>query len=376
MKTGFLFKSEPNITDVTVDKHQGFYFTTVTSDLRFLNNIVIDAPDYSLRLYVQQEIKGQFVGKPKLWVLLLTEHCGMNNKSYEKAWNIASDFCCTLFPYIKMGIELTHQKAWVYPNILDEWDIKRVYLDFGSVQGVGLYWDDPEGELYEEDGEIKRRGLIKNINADFVTAIGSEKILHQAHTTHLTIPSTNIQANKKNFHIENDILDVIQSGGFEYLSTDSEVHLLRLYTSAICSKNFFASFLLFYQMLEYLEKRLVEPTKLNNEILSKLKSFIKADEDLKVKSSRLMGAISNVKEETSFEMIEKGIKTLIGEEGFSELGMTNQSFKKWRHTRGDLSHVDKQVQMTCNTFIENYSSIRDACTMFINILLKQKGFDV
>lgn len=376
MKTGFLFKAKPNLSDVTIEEKQGIYFTTVTSDLRFLDNIVISAPDYDLRLFVKQQVNGQFVGEPILWILLLTEHCVMDNVSYEKAWNITSEFCSKLFPYIKMGIVLNHEQAWVYPNIPLKWDISQTLLDFKSVQGVGLFWDDPDGELYEEDGETKKRIVIKSIKADLVTVINSEKILQQSHTIHITIPSTNIQANKKDFHLEKDILDKIQAEGFDYLSNNHEIQLLRLYSSAICLKDFFASFLLFYQIIEYIEKKIVQPTKLSREIKNKLKKFISSDEELNNQKERLMGAIGNIKQETSYEMLEKGLIYLINESGFSELELSDDVFKGWRHTRGDLSHAEKQVQITQSTFFVNYSSIRKFCTSLVHTLLRQKGFDI
>ena len=376
MKTAFLFKSTPQLTDITIQNPIGLYFTTVTSDLRFLDNVIINAPDYDLRLYIKQEVKGQFVGVPSLWILLLSEHCKMDNDSYEKAWNIVSEFCSKLFPYIKMGVKITHQKAWVYPNIPSNWNIERTLLNFESSQGVGVYWDDPNGELYEENGETKRRVTVNNIKADLLTIISSENILQQSHAIHTTIPSTKIEANKKNFHLKKDIISKIQSGGFDFLDNQIEIQLLRLYSSAISSQDFFASFLLFYQIIELIEKKVISPTKIDKALKDKIKKFITSDTDLITHKDRLMGAFGNIKEETSFQMVEKGLESILGKNGFEELDFMDDTFKCWRHTRGDLAHVEKQVAFAQSTFFENYLSIRQFCTNIIHILLRQKGFDI
>ena len=295
--------------------------------------------------------------------------------SYEKVWNLTSELCAKLYPYIKMGIELKHIEAWVYPNIPVKWDIEKTQLSFdNNPKGVGIYWADPSIELYEEDGEMKGNYTIKNISADFVTAIGSENLLAQIHSTHITIPNQNIQIGKKDFHIANDVINIMAEKGFDYLENEHELKVLKLYTSAITNKNLFASFLIYFQILEYIEKKITKPTELKKTSIKKLKEFIESDIELKQKNSRLMGVIGNIKEETSFEMLNKGLITLVGNENLEKLGLTEDLFKNWRHSRGDLSHAEKESKITENSLIKRYASLKQFCNNLIDVILEKNGF--
>lgn len=377
MKTAFLFKSKPNLCDLTIDEKNGIYYTTVTSDLTFLDNVVVKGPDYDIRLFVKQKVDkpNKFVGIPTLWILFLSSQFRMENESYEKVWNLTSELCTKLYPYIKMGIELKHIEAWIYPNIPTKWNIEKTQLSFdSSPKGVRIYWADPSIKLYEENGEMKGNYTTKNITADFVTAIGSENLLAQIHTTHITIPNQNIQIGKKDFHIENDVINIIEEKGFDYLENEHELKVLKLYTSAITNKNLFASFLLYYQILEYIEKKITKPNKLKSTSIKKLKEFIENDIELKQKKSRLMGAIGNIKEETSFEMLNKGLFELVGNENIEKLGLTEDLFKNWRHSRGNLSHAEKEPKITENSLIKRYASLKQFCNNLIDVILKKYGF--
>lgn len=155
--------------------------------------------------------------------------------SYEKVWNLTSELCAKLYPYIKMGIELKHIEAWVYPNIPVKWDIEKTSI-------------------------------------------------------------------------------------------------------------------------------------------KKLKEFIESDIELKQKKSRLMGVIGNIKEETSFEMLNKGLITLVGNENLEKLGLTEDLFKNWRHSRGDLSHAEKESKITENSLIKRYASLKQFCNNLIDVILEKNGF--
>lgn len=362
---------------MTVDEKNGIYYNTVTSDLTFLDNVVIKGPDYDFRFFVKQKVDkpNKYVGVPTLWILFLSSQFRMENESYEKVWNLTSELCAKLYPYIKMGIELKHIEAWVYPNIPDKWNIEHTQLAFGSSpKGVGIYWADPSVELYEEDGEMKGNYNTTNITADIVTAIGSENLLAQIHTTHIVIPNQNIQIGKKDFHIENDVVNIIAEKGFDYLENEHELKVLKLFTSAITNKNLFASFLLYYQILEYIEKKITRPTGLKKSSVKRLKEFIESDIDLKQKKARLMGIIGNIKEETSFEMLNKGLITLIGNENLQKLELTEDLFKNWRHSRGDLSHAEKEPKITENSLIKRYASLKQFCNNLIDVILEKNGF--
>jgi len=352
MKTVYLIKTEPKLVQFDCDPKLGLTFTTSFVDITFLDNVVIND---GIRLAVKQTIDDKGAGKPVLWFLVMTNK-SMNNENFQKAWSYATEVGAVLQKFVQMGISFQYQNAWAYPNVPDEWPLLETEIHFkenGALQGICR--NDPSRPTYEENGETLREVTIKEVKADFFTAIGGENLLHQSHHTHITVPGTNINVKADAFDREKNVLDQIAAEGLHVESQD-HLYLLTLYNKAISEKDIFLSFTLLYQMIE-VAISVSEDDPLTEDQKASVVKYLKADEALAPVEERIKTALNMVSLKTSFERLEEGIGSLFGEG--TELGILKKDFGAWRRLRGKLVHPREISSITEKDFVETYSKLRN-----------------
>lgn len=364
MKTIYLIKTEPKLVSFDCDPALGLTFTTSFLDITFLDNVVING---DLRLTVRQKIDDKGAGKPILWLLVFTDN-PMNNENFQQAWRYATEVGAVLQKYVQMGISFSYQNAWTFPNVPDEWPVEQTVIHFhDSGAFKGICRDDPSKPTYEEDGELLREVVVKEVKADFLTVIGHDDLLHQSHHTHITVPGTNISVNAGTFDLDKSVLDKIAVEG---LHADSQeyLYLLVLYNKAISETDIFLSFTLLYQMIEVVISLSIDQ-RLTSDQKKSVVEFLKASEELAPVADRVNSALDLVSLKTSFDRLKEGIESLCGEK--TELGITAKDFSAWRRFRGKLIHPREVSSITEKDFVETYSKLREFWDQMIAELAKK-----
>jgi len=362
MKTAYLIKTEPQLVNFDCDPALGLSFTNTIVDVTYLNNVVING---DLRIFVKQDIFEEGANKPVMWFLVISD-TPMNNVNFQSSWRYVISVGAALQKYTQLGLNFTYQNAWTFPNIPDNWRIEETLVEFnknGSFNGI--YWDDPTQPTYEEDGEILRYSTMKSIKSDLVVAIGrGERLLNQSHHTHITVPGKYIQISANAVHQDNTVLKKIEEGGIGAVS-DEHLYLQILYNKAISEEDIFLSFAVLYQMIEVVVS-IPESDGIEKDMKHKIREYLKSEADLEPLAERVYGMLSNIKIQTTYELFELGIISLLGKN--SDLCLQRSSFTNWRVFRGKLTHPKEINSITEEDFVKTYNQLRDFWTHLMKLL--------
>jgi hypothetical protein len=358
MKTAFLIKSLPRAINFHCDPFRGISFTTSYLDVTYLNNVVVDG---NLRIFTEQKIHQQGMGKPAIWFLIFVDK-SLSNECFEDAWKYANQFGAMLCRYTQLGLSFSYRDAWAFPQIPDDWEISQTMIQFKADGGFeGIYWDDPSQPIYYENGTPLRHLTMKTINADIITVIEHPAHLSQSHFTHFTIPGMNTNIDLSPFGQKADVLDEITKDGF-YIGSESQNYILQLYNRAVTQEDMFVSYTVLFQIVEVLIG-FAKPTKIDPNATALLRKFVNSDPCLKPFAERISNSIGMVKEETSEELLKLGIAELLGEAASMKLDFAN--FTKWRGLRGKLTHPKETAAISQNDFFDTYQSLRKFCVDLI-----------
>ena len=214
--------------------------------------------------------------------------------------------------------------------------------------------NDGEFTYYETTG--------KTVNADLVFCVGSENQKTQSQYIHITLPSQNINVDASGLGVTGSLETLNQLKDINHSRTTKGM-MLELYNNALTTESIFTSFLLLFQIIELIIHS-VEATKISSELIEDIISKVKECElEETIFVERITGSLRALNKETSKELLEMGVISLIGSSSAEELDFSD--FSSWRKFRGKITHPKSTQDLTDTEFVLRYKNIRS----FIDVVI-------
>jgi len=364
MKAVYLIRSPSNNISFGCDAKSGLFFIESSVDINFLNNVVIDG---RLKLQVDQKVGDEWAGKATIWFIVLSD-LPLSNENLEKELSYVRNIGNQLFRTTKLGQKFSYRDIYSIPNVSDTWTIDEMYINLNENGGCKEVYCLDKSKPIKRDGEFSYYETTgKTVRADLVLSVGSDNQKTQSQYIHITLPSHNMNFDASALRVTGslDALNQLKGSGH---SCTTEGMMLELYNNALTTDSIFTSFLLLFQIVE-LVIHSVEATKISSDVVDDIINKVKESElEDPIFVERILGSLQSLNKETSKELLEMGVDTLVGPRLAGQFDLSK--FSSWRKFRGKITHPKNTQNLTESEFVSHYRELRSFIDKIIMAMSK------
>ena len=367
MKTVYLIKSPSNNINFGCNEESGLVFIESAVDISFLNNVVIDG---HLKLQIDQKSGEQWAGKATIWFIILSD-LPLTNSNLEKELSYVRNIGNQLFRTTKLGQKFSYKDIYSIPNVSDTWTVEEMNINLSENGGFKEVYCLDRTKPIKNEGEFSYYETTgKTVNADLVFCVGSDNQQTQSQYIHITLPSHNISLDASGLRVSGSLDALNQLKDSSYSRTTKGM-MLELYNNALTTENIFTSFLLLFQIIELIIHS-VEATKISSDLIEEIINKVKECElEDPIFVERISGSLRSLNKETSIQLLEAGVNSLIGSPSAEQLDFTK--FASWRKFRGKITHPKSTQNLTDTEFVNHYKNLRSFIDSVIIEMIENNG---